>query len=125
MAVIGKYTKKRPEDDDNGGKGALRRSEARDILSCTRWIEEHGDDISREVWEKVLQVMRSAPAIRTQLHAAALLADRFDPEPRPAIAVTGPTQVNVTWQAPSPSSSPTSPAPSNGSYTVNFDGGTS
>lgn len=125
MAIIGKYDKKRPEDDgDNGGKGALRRSEARDILSCTRWIEGHGDDISREVWEKVLQVMRTAPAIRTQLHAAALLADRFDPEPKGATVVNAPTQVNVTWQAPSTSSSPTAPDPSSNGFTVSFDGGT-
>lgn len=109
----------------SGGKGGMTRREARDILSAVEWIKGHDDDISREVWEKVLEIMRTAPAIRTRLHAAQVLADRFDPEPRPAIAVTGPTQVNVTWQAPSPSSSPTSPDPSNESYTVNFDGGTS
>ena len=108
-----------------GGQGGLSRSAARDVVRCTQWIEEHADDISREVWNKVLEIMRTAPAVRTQLHAAQVLADRFDPEPRPQIAVTGPTQVNVTWQAPSPSSSPTPPDPSSNGYTVSFDDGTS
>lgn len=110
-----------------GGEGHWKptRSAARDVVRCIAWMEEHGDDISREVWEKVLQIMRTAPAARTQLHAAQVFADRMDPEPRPAIAVTGPTQVNVTWQAPSPSSSPTPPDPSSNGYTVSFDAGTS
>lgn len=109
----------------SGGKGGeLQRSEARAILRCTEWIEEHPDHICREVWEKVLEIMRTAPAIRTRLHAAQVLANRFDPEPRAAVQVNAPTQVNVTWEAPSTSSSPTPPDPSSNGYTVKFGGGT-
>jgi hypothetical protein len=96
----------------------------REILRATEWMLAHQEPIDAQVWETIYDTMRSARSRRTRLMAARLLAERIDPAPRPPVVVNAPTQVNVTWQPPPPSSSPTPHGPSSNGYTIAYDGGT-
>lgn len=90
-------------------------------------MEQHEAHVDEEIWNEVRDTMLHANSRRTRLIAARVLADRLDPAPRGPVIVNAPTTVNVTWsqESESPSASPTRLAPSNGSYTIAYDDGTS
>jgi hypothetical protein len=99
-------------------------STARQVVRAVEWILARGDHVDERMWAEVYDVMCHSRSPRTRLIAARIFADRIDPAPRGPIITVAPTQVNVTWQAPSPSSSPTLPDPSSNGFTIAFDGGT-